>query len=778
MNKYRQEYNEKKEKVLNLLNSTKEYYEKYEEKRKIEVFDEIIETVKQDEFSIVLVGEFSAGKSTFLNALMGEKILPSFTRETTATINYLRHKDRAENGEEGRVYFSDGTVEVLDKVDFKTINKYVSTESDVDVATKVEHVDLFLDSRFLEGNVTLVDSPGLNGTAEGHRKVTEDQIEKSSASIFMFKADQPGSDTDFKFIGELKDRINTIIFALNKIDEIKESEGETVESVIESLKSIYKQKFPEANSIPKIWGISAYQALVARSNQKLDYRGRNDYTLEEKEILEQQSRMGAFEDRLWQFITKGEKARAMLLSPVSKVINSLNEFKISIQENLDILESKNDKEEIEKRIEEINIQKDSIQNKINNIEFEIEDDLEISMSEFIDSVKVRLEKIKENQIDKLNDWENLEELMDIEHDLESDIQRSYKNVFVKCERDFKNTMRKIINQNYREVAKSINEDLKNLDFKISVDAKYEPTQSDFELGIKEYEEEQEKIELEIKGLEDKLYQEKENKLKIRKIEREKKKLEDEINKIKDLKEIYKTTVAPKKEFISEQEYEKQSRGGIIGGIANIFIGKKNVPVTKHILVNEEEIEEYNKSKKEKIDSYDRNIQKLEEEEKKLNNQLQNSEGSEIYELRMEKINKDKQELINKKRSEQEKFKKNFESKNKTAFRKKKKEIERYIDEINEEFSQKMETKIYKEKENLLDVIKSSIGNNLKIKLEEKNNELLILNNKLESSQEEKKLYKERYSTMIKDIEGILNVATELNADLESEPIDEMEEEML
>ena len=63
MNKYRQEYNEKKEKVLNLLNSTKEYYEKYDEERKVEVFDEIIETVKQDEFSIVLVGEFSAGKS-------------------------------------------------------------------------------------------------------------------------------------------------------------------------------------------------------------------------------------------------------------------------------------------------------------------------------------------------------------------------------------------------------------------------------------------------------------------------------------------------------------------------------------------------------------------------------------------------------------------------------------------------------------------------------------------------------------------------------------------
>lgn len=774
MNKYRQEYNEKKEKVLNLLNSTKEYYEKYDEERKVEVFDEIIETVKQDEFSIVLVGEFSAGKSTFLNALMGEKLLPSFTRETTATINYLRHKDRAENGEEGRVYFSDGTVEVLDKVDFETIKKYVSTESDVNVARKVEHVDLFLDSKFLEGNVTLVDSPGLNGTADGHREVTEAQIEKSSASIFMFKADQPGSDTDFKFIGELKDKVNTIIFALNKIDQIKKSEGETVESVIESLKSIYKQKFPEANSIPKIWGISAYQALVARSSQKLDYRGRYDYTQEEKEILEQQSRMGVFEDRLWQFITKGEKARAMLLSPVSKVINSLSESKISIQENLDILKSKNDKDEIEEKILEINAQKDSIQNKIDDIESQIKDDLEVSISEFIDSAEVRLEKIKENQIDKLDDWKNLEDLMDIEYNLEYDIQRSYKNLIIKFERDLKKTIRKIINQNYRGVAKNINDDLKNLDFKISVDAKYEPTQSDFELGIKEYEEKKEKIELEIKALEDKLDQSSENALRAKLIKREKKELEDEINKIKDRKEFYETMTVPKKQFISEQGYEKQSRDGIIGSIINVVKGKKDVPVTKQILVNEEEIKEHNEYKKQKINSYEEDIKKLNEELQSY----ENIEDSEIYELQIKQINRKKEELINKKRKEEEEFKKKFESKNKKSFINKKREIEEYIDEINEEISQKVEDEIYDKKDILLDVIKSSIANNLNIKLEEKNNELLVLQNKLKSSQEEKKLYEERFNTMIKDIEDLLTVAIEVNMDLESEPIDEMEEEML
>lgn len=774
MNKYRQEYDEKKERVLNLLDSTKEYYEKYEEERKIAVFDEIIETVKQDEFSIVLVGEFSAGKSTFLNALMGEKLLPSFTRETTATINYLRHKDRAENGEEGRVYFSDGTVEILDKVDFEIINKYVSTESGINVAKKIEHVDLFLDSKFLEGNVTLVDSPGLNGTADGHREVTEAQIEKSSASIFMFKADQPGSDTDFKFIGELKGRVNTIIFALNKIDEIKRSEGETPQSVIDSLKNIYKQKFPEANSIPEIWGISAYQALVARSNQKLDYRGRNDYTEEEKEILEQQSQMGVFEDRLWQFITKGEKARAMLLSPVNKVINSLNESKISIQENLDVLKSKNDKEEIEEKILEINTQISSIRNKIDDIESQIEYDLENSMSEFIESLETKLEKIKEEQIDKLNDWKDLNELMDIEYNLESNIQRSYSKVLLKCEKDFKNTMRKIVNRNYRDVAKDINQNLRNFNFKVLVDAKYEPTELDLELGIGKYEQQKKEIEIELKEIENKLYQENKNVLKAKIIENRKAELEDRINKIKESREFFERTMAPKKEFISEQVHEKQSRDGLLGAIANVIIGKKTVQVTKSRLVNQEEIEEYNNYKKEKLNSYDEEIKQLDKELKSYTT----NENIKMCELQRDEINRRKEQLLREKDSVREEFNKNFEIQNKKAFKNKKAKIEEYIDEINEEFSQKIDDEIYDKKSIILDVIKSSIANNLNIKLEEKNNELLILQNKLESSQEEKKLYEERLSTMLKDIDNILSNAIEINMDLESEPVDIIEEEMI
>ena len=62
---------------------------------------------------------------------MGEKILPSFTDETTATVNYLRHKEHASKEESGEVVYNDGTSEKIYSADLKTVSKYVCTKSDV-----------------------------------------------------------------------------------------------------------------------------------------------------------------------------------------------------------------------------------------------------------------------------------------------------------------------------------------------------------------------------------------------------------------------------------------------------------------------------------------------------------------------------------------------------------------------------------------------------------------------------------------------------------------------
>lgn len=777
MNLYKVKYEERKNKILDLLQRTKEFYVNTGKEYEGNIFDNLLESLKNEEFSIVLVGEFSAGKSTFLNALMGEKILPSFTNETTATVNFLRHKDRSENGEEGRVYLNDGQVKVLDEVNFDVINKYVCTNSDIGVANTVDHLDIYLNSRFLEGNVTLVDSPGLNGTADGHREITESQIEKSSASIFMFKADQPGSKTDFEFLRKLKNRVNTIIFVLNKIDDIKVSEGETTESVIQSLKNNYKKQFPEETTIPEIWGVSAYQALVARSEQKLDYRDRNDYTDEEKSILEEKSRMSQFEDRLWKFLTQGEKAKSILLSPVEKIISISKDLVDNAKNEVEVLACKEDSSEIEEKILEVKNQIEVINETINNSTRDIKNKFVTLTSEIEESFGAKAESIKNLQIRKLENWADLEELLDFEKTLVDRTEREFNKIVKKCEKEFIEGVNDIIEDNYRDIVHELNDSFNDTKFSIVIDPKYEPTDSDIKLGIEKYEEKIKELEDALDKKRDELNDKEVSRLKLRALEREKENLISSIENYKVMKQSYEdmTYQLPNKQYRDYMKNEKISRGGLFGGIGDFLFGKKNIQTVASECINEDEINNFKKEREKRISQYNNEINDL---KAKLEKACKDCNGIEEVELVTKKIKRQEKEIQDKIIAMQQEYKENYIKKNKSALVKRKGELESYFEEITDEYSDAINKELKNKRDIFVEITKNIISNDLNSKLENKNNEYKLLENKLKSSQDEKEKYISELTELIKDANKLIEEAVYLQIDIESEEVNTIQEEVI
>lgn len=777
MNLYKVKYEERKNKILDLLQRTKEFYINTGKEHEGNIFDNLLESLKNEEFSIVLVGEFSAGKSTFLNALMGEKILPSFTNETTATVNFLRHKDRSENGEEGRVYLNDGQVKVLDEVNFDVINKYVCTNSDIGVANTVDHLDIYLNSRFLEGNVTLVDSPGLNGTADGHREITESQIEKSSASIFMFKADQPGSKTDFEFLRKLKNRVNTIIFVLNKIDDIKVSEGETTESVIQSLKNNYKKQFPEETTIPEIWGVSAYQALVARSEQKLDYRDRNDYTDEEKSILEEKSRMSQFEDRLWKFLTQGEKAKSILLSPVEKIISISKDLVDNAKNEIEVLACKEDSSEIEEKILEVKNQIEVINETINNSTRDIKNKFVTLTSEIEESFGAKAESIKNLQIRKLENWADLEELLDFEKTLVDRTEREFNKIVKKCEKEFIEGVNDIIEDNYRDIVHELNDSFNDTKFSIVIDPKYEPTDSDIKLGIEKYEEKIKELEDALDKKRDELNDKEVSRLKLRALEREKENLISSIENYKVMKQSYEdmTYQLPNKQYRDYMKNEKISRGGLFGGIGDFLFGKKNIQTVASECINEDEINNFKKEREKRISQYNNEINDL---KAKLEKACKDCNGIEEVELVTKKIKMQEKEIQDKITAMQQEYKENYIKKNKSALVKRKGELESYFEEITDEYSDAINKELRNKRDIFVEITKNIISNDLNSKLENKNNEYKLLENKLKSSQDEKEKYISELTELIKEANKLIEEAVYLQIDIESEEVNTIQEEVI
>ncbi len=771
MNNYRVAYEERKQTVIDLLQQAKTVCQKYNQEKKEEIYESLINSVKSEEFSIVVVGEFSAGKSTFLNSLMGEKILPSFTNETTATVNFLRHKDRGKDNEAGKVFYSDGREETLNDLEATTISRFVSTRSDLKVADSVEHLDLYLESKFLEGNVTLVDSPGLNGTADGHRDITEAQIAKSSASIFMFRAEQPGSKSDFEFLKQLKDKVNTIIFVLNKIDDIKAHEGETVESVIDSLKANYKKHFPEETTIPEIWGLSSYQALVARSSKNLDYRDRMDYTKEEKELLLKKSGMCEFENRLWQFLTKGEKAREQLLEPARRVISLLSSEIKTLMKEKETLESKNDSEEVLENIVELDKQVNEMNKSMEAIVVTVQGQLTTLERDIKESIGGKFESTKNREIRKLEMWNDISALEQLEENLDKQVEKSFAKIIQEIEEEFQQGLFEIVTKNYSHMAHEINDKLDDLNFSLSLDLKYQPTESGFTIGIEKYEREIKNAEGKINEIYSKLDETEVSKIKRVSLEREKEKLENQLERTRMTKKAYEQSMTPPKVHrYTETEVRKSDNKGALVLVKNVLFGRKEiqVPVTKtddsELLVWKESVKIHQEQFDEEIKSFNNKINDF-----KLSGK--SSDELEIEQKQqLRKLNELERELNEKRKA----FKEEYLKKNETLIRAKKVAIEDYYDEYSDEYRKEVTKALRENKKIFAEMIKTVITNELQKGLEEKKRELEMLNQKLSSSQQDKVKYLEEMDNRISDMRAIVSEAIGLVSDLESEEVNIIE----
>ena len=750
----RKSYIEKKEKILALLKKTELFYADNEDEGKVEVFQSLQKNLEDGEFSIVVVGEFSAGKSTLLNALMGQKILPSFSGETTATVNFLRHKDRATQGERGKIYYKDGQTRELQDVSLDIINKYVSTKGD-DVAKTIEHLDLYLDSKFLEDGVTLVDSPGLNGIAEGHKEITEQQILKSNASIFVFNSDHPGSKTDFEFLYELQKKVKTIIFVLNKIDTIKEEEGNTVEVVVDSLKKNYKKQFPEAETIPEIWPVAAFPALMARSG--------------EGEGQEYDSRLQPFEERLLKFLTCGEKAHQQLVSPIERVLSVVKESKDVYEEDIEALNNKQDSVELENKIDELQEVIKGLVDEEKENKRDISRKVKAAFKNLNEGLIEEIEKEQEKKLRKIDRYDELEEIVRYLKSFEEEFLRSVKRIISSKEDDLQDHIRTIIEINYNEVAEAINERLMQSDAGINIDIKnhldINVDAESYKVGLKEMGEKSRKLEQELRELEEKADEAEEDFIKARDNEKRKKELQEQLIALEKTQDTINRRIMPEVDRWEVTQADTEERGGILGGFLDIVIGEKKVnrQVMKEDRSNRDRAE---KQREEELAKNKREIKKTEEMLAGYN-----EDSVDLKQKRFEKMKKQ----IAKKMEELEKNTKNDIEKIDASYKKQiqdcKYALRDFCDDVTDELKSIIKKETRKEQEVYVNIVMGVVEANLQNEIKQKEDRIGNLQKQMESSENDKKQQLEKLNEKILVMNDILSEGIDIQAELESEEID-------
>ena len=786
MNEYNQVYQERKQKVMQLLTDSAQQLREDGQEQDAKNLEGFREKVEEDMFSIVTVGEFSAGKSTFLNALMHKAVLPSFSTETTATVNFLRHKDMAEPGQAGVVYYREPEPrkQVLTELNKDILAQVVSTrgnqEGQLTVAQTVDHVDLFLDSKFLKDGVMLVDSPGLNGIEEHHREITEDQIRKSHACIFLFGADRPGSRSDFEILRDLQNQVHNIFLVINKIDLIQASEGESPDMVAQKLQNDYKRLFPEATKIPHIWPISARDALTARDPGYRSANGKGDLSEAECRALEKRSGMEEFEDRLWRYLTQGERARDQLLSPVYGVRKILDAEQKRLASRVELLEQETGADELLQRSQAleqaIEANKRQRQENLSGLRKGVRS----ALRELNEAAGAKCENLRNRLRTELDEVGTIAQMEDEYSDLDGSLRRSLSGIARDLEKRLQEQLLEVVEtqyEQYRDELESQMDDAGEGGFRLEMKPL---TLSDLKAGVnlEQFEKETGSLSAQIEALKKEIEELDEKAIRAQDLEHDMEDKKKQIQQLRDSRDEYmRNFVIPEYSSHTEMVDDKEWRGGLFGWIGNLFLGKKKVQRAE-TFDNQSAIDKARKQQQDEKAGMDKEIEQLQQELNAMQAKRQAGYSPAGWDRRVERKEKKLEELRNEREQLDKKFEAELKKDAQDRLHRSRKEMNVQIEDSCDAFIGEVKDYLKKRSKTYEQMVQDLVDVNLNRELERQQKELDDLIRLIEEKGDQREKSLQQAREQIARLQDITGRAIELETELEENMEDHLEQEEL
>lgn len=233
-------------------------------------------------FLLVIAGEFNSGKSSFINALLGEELLPQGVTPTTDRINIVRYG--AESSER--------------QLEAYLLERTYPAE--------------------LLREISIVDTPGTNAIIREHEELTRDFVPRSDLVLFVTSADRPFTESERSFLAQIREWGKKILFVINKIDILDDPADRAK-----------VEEFVRANAgellghTPEVFSLSARKALAARAA--------------EDAALWDESGFDEIEKYLVDTLDQEERVRLKLLNPLNIGLRLAGKYKQIAFERLKLL---------------------------------------------------------------------------------------------------------------------------------------------------------------------------------------------------------------------------------------------------------------------------------------------------------------------------------------------------------------------------------------------------------------------------------------------------------
>lgn len=231
-------------------------------------------SLKGNAFRLLVLGDVNRGKSTILNAILGEEVLPHDAVSCTAIITIIRYGEQ----KQVELHYNDNTFKVID---IDTFNQTYTLSTDESmrkleegkgVFANLKHAIIEYPSPLLKEGVEFIDSPGLNDTKQ-HDKLSLGYIQSCQAALFVFDASASATKVEREYIENyLQNSGLTVFYLLNRWDTIRSNafagKQDTNESKVRTKFRQELMKYISAHLYDRrVFEISARDALLARLSQ-------------------------------------------------------------------------------------------------------------------------------------------------------------------------------------------------------------------------------------------------------------------------------------------------------------------------------------------------------------------------------------------------------------------------------------------------------------------------------------------------------------------------------
>lgn len=261
--------------------------------------------VASDAFKVLVLGEFRRGKSTVINALLGQKVLPAFAVPTTATINEVKWGERPRAVLHPRP--TNGTVPVAREIPVEDLAEHVTVGLEDNQPNPYERVEVFWPLELCEDGVEIIDSPGLNDNAT-REQITTSYLQEVDAIVFVLAAEQLGAMTELKVIDNLLWPLghDHLFLVVNRINLIDPADRQLV--IDRGTRRIAEKTQLGADGVFFVDAKGALEARVTHNDQAFLDSG-----------------FATLESQLERFLAR-DRGKLKILAPANEVRNTLNEL--------------------------------------------------------------------------------------------------------------------------------------------------------------------------------------------------------------------------------------------------------------------------------------------------------------------------------------------------------------------------------------------------------------------------------------------------------------------